>query len=163
MLSDGFNRRSFTRPTLRSAVEVPFRLQTYRNLLYLTLAFPLGLLYFIFLAVGLSVGIGLTITVIGVPIMLAVLAAATGMASFERKLTTYLLGIDIEPPGNVAFDRDHDLSIVERTKTLVTSLGTWKAVVYLASKFLLGMVSFFAITTLLVTAVSLLLVPRMLG
>ena len=117
------------------------------------------MLYFVFIAVGLSLGIGLAITVIGVPIMLTVLAAATGMASLERKLTTFLLGIDIEPPKNSPFDLDRELSIVERAKSLVTSLGTWKAVVYLASKLLLGMASFFAITTLLVTAVTLLMVP----
>ena len=81
------------------------------------------------------------------------------MASLERRLTTFLLGIDIGPPTNSPFDRDRELSIVDRVKVLVTSLGTWKAVVYLGSKLLLGMASFFAITTLLVTAVTLLLVP----
>lgn len=159
MSSDGLQLRSLDRPTLRSVVGVPLRLQTYRNLLYLVLAFPLGLLYFLFLAVGLSVGIGLAITVIGVPIVLVVLAAAVGMASLERKLTALLLGIDIEPPEDSPLALDRERSVVERAKALVTGLGTWKAVVYLASKLLLGMASFVAITTLLVTAVTLLLVP----
>lgn len=147
------------RPTLRSVVGVPLRLQTYRNLLYLSLAFPLGLTYFIFLTVGLSLGVGLAIIVIGVPILLVVLAAATGLASVERKLAVFLLGIDIEPPGDSPFSLATERSFVERVKSLVVSTGTWKAVVYLASKLFLGLVSFFLITTLLVTAVTLLLVP----
>lgn len=159
MSFDGELAARTPRPTLRSIVGVPLRLQTYRNLLYLSLAFPLGLTYFILLVVGLSLGVGLFITVIGVPILLAVLAMATGLASVERQLAVFLLGIDIEPPGDSPFSLADDRSFVERVKALVASTGTWKAVVYLVSKFFLGLASFFLITTLLVTAVTLLLVP----
>ena len=147
------------RPTLRSVVSAPLRGQTYRNLLYLTLAFPLGLLYFTVLSIGLPVGVALAFVVIGVPIVLAVLAVATGFASVERKLTTLLLGIDIDPPSDSPFALDDDRSATERAKALVVGVGTWKAVVYLASKAVLGVVSFTAITSLLVTAVTMAMVP----
>lgn len=150
---------SLPRPTIRSIVSVPLRLQTYRNLLYLVLAFPLGLAYFIFLAVGISLGVGLAITVIGIPIFLAVLAIAAGLGTIERKLTVLLLGIDIEPPVDSPLALDHSKPILQRLKELVTGLGTWKAVVYLASKLILGIASFILIMTLLVTAVTFLLVP----
>lgn len=145
------------RPTLRSVAAVPFRLQTYRNLLYLVLALPLGVLYFVFLGVGLSVGVGLALTVVGVPVVLAVLAVATGFASAERKLTALLLGVEIDRPADSPFAADRTL--VERVKLLVAGVGTWKAVVYLASKFVLGAGAFAAIMSLLQTAVTLLLVP----
>lgn len=150
---------SLPRPTIREVVGVPLRLQTYRNLLYLLLAFPLGMLYFVFLAVGLSVGVGLAITVIGIPIIVATLAIATGLGSAERKLTALLLGIDIEPPADNPLSIDDERPFLDRVKALVTTLQTWKAVFYLASKFLLGLLSFFLILTLLVTAVTLLVVP----
>lgn len=160
MPSDGvLPATSLPRPTLRSALGVPLRLQTYRNLLYLVLAFPLGLLYFAFLAVGLSVGVGLAITVVGVPIVLTVLAVALGVASVERKLTALLLGVDIEPPADSPISLSADRSVRERVTALVAGTDTWKAVVYLASKLLLGVAAFVVVTTLLVTAVTLLLVP----
>lgn len=139
---------------LRGVFGVPFRLQTYRNLLYLALAFPLGLLYFVFLSVGLSLGVGLAITVVGVPILLAVLAVSTGLATVERELATLLLGVEIPTATGETPD-----SLVGRAKRLVSDAGTWKAVVYLGSKFVIGLVSFVVVTTLLVTATSLLVVP----
>jgi len=140
--------------TLRSVFGVPFRLQTYRNLLYLLLAFPLGLAYFVFLSVGLAAGIGLTFVVVGVPILLAVLAISVGLGRIERELTALLLGVEFESAASSPTD-----SVVDRAKRLVTDLGTWKAVVYLGTKLFVGVASFFVVTTLLVTAVSLLAVP----
>jgi hypothetical protein len=140
--------------SLRSVFGVPLRLQTYRNLLYLLLAFPLGLVYFLFLSIGLSLGVGLAIVVVGVPILLAVLAVSTGLATVERELATLLLGVRIE----IANESTPD-SLIERAKCLVTDAGTWTALVYLGSKFLIGVVSFVVVTTLLVTATSLLAVP----
>jgi hypothetical protein len=146
-------------PSLRSVLAVPLRLQTYRNLAYLALAFPLGLLYFVFLSVGLSVGVALAITVLGVPVLLAVLAVATGLATVERKLTALLLGVDIAGPAESPLSPSADRTLVERAKALVANVGTWKAILYLASKLALGIAAFVLITTLLVTAVTLLLVP----
>jgi hypothetical protein len=160
MVSDGvLTAAGLPRPTLRYALGVPLRLQTYRNLLYLVLAFPLGLIYFTFLAVGLSLGVGLAITVVGIPIVLVVLAISLGVASVERKLTALLLGIDIEPPPDSPLLFADDRSVKERVTALVASTDTWKAVVYLATKLLLGVAAFVLVTTLLVTAVTLLLVP----
>ena len=144
---------------LKQFFGVPFRRQTYRNIAYLALAFPLGLLYFVFLSVGLSVGVALVITVIGVPVLLVVLAVATGLATVERKLTALLLGVDIAPPAESPLSPSADRTLVERAKALVASVGTWKAVFYLASKLALGVAAFVLITTLLVTAVTLLVVP----
>ncbi|ADQ66572.1 hypothetical protein C499_02409 [Halogeometricum borinquense DSM 11551] len=155
MLSDALSGASVG-PTLsvRSAVTAPLRLQTYRNLLYLSLAFPLGLLYFLFFSIGFSVGVSLTFVVIGIPILLFVLAAALGLASVERKLATLLLGVSVRSPTTSS-----DGPLVERVKQLVVSQRTWKAVFYLASKLILGLISFTAIMSLLTTAVSFLMIP----
>lgn len=150
---------SLPRPTLASVLGASFRLQTYRNLLYLVLAFPLGLAYFVFIAVGLSLGVGLAVTVVGIPILLTVLAVATGLGTVERKLTTLLLGVDIEPPDESHLRLADERPVTERVRSFVTAAETWKAVCYLASKLVFGVVSFGLIMSLLVTAVSLLAVP----
>jgi hypothetical protein len=58
------------------------RSETYRNLGYDLLAFPLGIAYFVFLVTGLSVGVGLVIIWVGVPILLGVVLAWRGLGAF---------------------------------------------------------------------------------
>lgn len=147
--------RAVTR-RVRSVFGVPFRLQTYRNLLYLVLALPLGLAYFAFLSVGLSLGVGLAIAVVGIPILLAVLVVSTGLASVEREIATLLLGVEVESPESVVTGSE---SMVERTKRLVTDRRTWRTMAFLASKLVIGVASFGIVMSVLVTAVSMLTVP----
>ncbi len=67
-------------PILVNIFGVYFRPQTYLNLLYLLLAFPLGLAYFVFLVTGLSLGFGLIITLAGIPILVLMLVAIWALA-----------------------------------------------------------------------------------
>jgi uncharacterized RDD family membrane protein YckC len=69
--------------------------RTYMNMLYLLLSYPLGTFYFVFLVTGLSLGIGLTITLFGIPILLGMLLLWREFAKFERYLTKIMLGVDI--------------------------------------------------------------------
>ena len=71
--------------------------QTYLNILYHLISFPLGLFYFIFLVTGISLGLGLLIVWIGVPLLIGVLAASRGLSAFERLLSVNMLGSDIAP------------------------------------------------------------------
>lgn len=84
--------------TLRRGLTAPFREQTYRNLLYLALAFPLGLAYFVGFVTGTALGVGLFITWVGLPILALTLAATTAVAGFEARLgataTAGLLSVD---------------------------------------------------------------------
>ncbi len=76
---------------------VVVRGQSYLNILYLLLAFPLGLTYFIFLVTGLAVGFGLFITLVGIPILLLVLGGSWVLCSIERWLARTLLNESISP------------------------------------------------------------------
>ncbi|WP_293032335.1 sensor domain-containing protein [Natronococcus sp.] len=139
---------------LRWFVSVPVRRETYRRLAYLLLAFPLGIAYFVFLVVGLSVGISLSILVVGLPILVVVLAATLLGAQFERWLVTRLLPAEINGSRRLEGDRRRD-----RALDLLTDVRTWTPFVYLPSVFLLGLVSFVVLTTGLSTALAMLLVP----
>jgi len=135
-------------------VGVPARTQTYRNLLYLALAFPLGLAYFLVLATGFSLGAGLAITVVGVPILLATLAAARLLANVEAALANRLLGTDV---AGASLDTSGGaLAVAER---LATEPRTWLDVGYLVGKFAFGVAAFAALTTALSVSVSLLAAP----
>jgi len=142
------------RASLRSFVAAPVRLQTYRNLLYLSLAFPLGLLYTVLLTVGVSLGAALAVVVVGVPVLALAFAVALGLVGVERWLAELLLGVEFAPPNALEGG-----SFRERATALLTDLGTWKALVYLPTKLAIGIGAFVAVTTGLTTGVSMLFVP----
>ena len=72
--------------------------QTYRSLFYLLLAFPLGIAYFVFLIAGLSLGTGLVVIFVGVPILIGMLFACQGLGAFERGMARSLLRLNIPSP-----------------------------------------------------------------
>src|SRR5512142_3250624 len=76
---------------------VVIRGQTYLNALYLLLAFPLGLFYFVFLVTGLSVGIGTVIIWVGLLILALVFAGWYAMLAFEREMAIGMLRENIPP------------------------------------------------------------------
>lgn len=130
--------------------------RTYLNFLYLLLAFPLGLFYFVFLVTGISLGIGLVIIWVGVLILLGVFAAWYGMATFERWLAINLLHEEIPPM------EKQDLSSMTLWQKFVYTLKnpvTWKGLAYLFARFPLGIFSFVVLVTLVALSVSLIAAP----
>ncbi len=73
------------------------RPRSYATAFYCLIAFPLGTLYFIFLAVGLSLGLGLVLLWIGFLVLAFVLVASWGLAAFERQQAIVLLAAKIPP------------------------------------------------------------------
>lgn len=138
------------------------RKQTYANIAYLLLSFPLGIGYFTVLVTGAAIPIGLgfalvdmattepiallvawiplllVLLCIGGPLAAVVLFASIELTALERLLATRLLGAEIragEPAGSVR----------ERIRRLVFDRGTWQGIGYLFSKFAFGIVSFIAV------------------
>src|SRR3954453_3268955 len=142
---------------LRRFCGAPFRLRTYTNLLYLLLAFPLGLAYFIFLAVGLTVGFGLTIVWVGLPILALVFAGSWAFAAFERQAAMLLLGADVPPmlPPPSPVQR----TAFQRAGDFFSNPVTWKGMGFLLLKFPLGIVSFVSVVALLPLSSAFLLAP----
>ena len=78
---------------LRRFVDAPFRTDTYAKMLYLLVAFPLGITYFVLIVTGLSIGITTSPLLVGLPILDAVIAGITVLGALEARLTSKLLGI----------------------------------------------------------------------
>lgn len=148
-----------TRPrpgALRRFLRAPIEARSYGNLLYLALAFPCGLAYFVFLTVGLSVGLGLTIVWVGLPILALVLAGSFGLAALERQLAIHLLGARVPP---MAPPAPAGATFWQRLRAFLANPVTWKGMGYLAVKFPLGLASFVALVTLGSVAGALLFTP----
>ena len=130
--------------------------RTYLRILYLFLAFPLGVAYFVFLATGLSVGFSLAVVIVGFPILIVTLLAWMLFARIERELAIHLLGATIRPQSvpdpvkRTAWER--------LLKTLADPV-TWKSLVYVFLEFPFGIVSFTLAITLIAVSLSLILYP----
>jgi hypothetical protein len=140
-------------------VKAPFRLRTYKNLLYLMLAFPLGLGYFVFLSVGLTAGIGLTIVWIGLFLLAVVFAGSWAFAAFERQMAIHLLDADVAPmllpPSSM------EKTVWRQVRDVLANPVTWKGMAFLLLKLPLGIVSFVAVVVTLSVSSSLLLAPAL--
>src|SRR5262249_8875508 len=71
--------------------------QTYINILYLLLSFPLGLCYFVVLVTGIALGVSTLIIWIGVLILLLVMSLWWYFALFERQMAMRWLHVEIAP------------------------------------------------------------------
>ncbi len=71
--------------------------RTYRRLVYLLLAAPMGMVYFSLLAAGISVGLGTAVVWVGVPILFGMAVVWRAAAAFERRLTIWFLEAKVDP------------------------------------------------------------------
>jgi uncharacterized membrane protein len=131
--------------------------RTYGALLYMLLSLVTGIVYFTFVVTGLSLSLGLMITIIGIPLALIVLGMARLFAHVEGRIVEGLLGVRMPrrlPPATQA-----DETFWSRIKDVVTDIRTWSSMLYMLLMLPLGIIYFtFAVTglslSLGVTAVS---------
>jgi hypothetical protein len=130
------------------------------NLVYLLLGLPLGVLYFVVLLTGFTLGAGLSITLIGIPILVAMIFVTYILGDLERSTTSKLLGIEIiKPEGKPARD-DSALSILTAQ---LKSLTFWKEAVYLFLKMPLGIFTFVVSITFVSLSLTLLATPAIIN
>jgi two-component system phosphate regulon sensor histidine kinase PhoR len=130
--------------------------RAYLRILYLLLAFPLGILYFTVIVTGLSVGLGLAIVIVGFLVLILTLLIWLVFARIERELAIHLLGADIRP----MFAPDP--TSLWTWQRLLRTLGdpvTWKTLTYLLIEFPFGIFSFTVVVTLASISLSLVLYP----
>jgi hypothetical protein len=128
--------------------------QTYLNILYLLLSYPLGILYFVFLVTGISLGFGLIITIIGIPILFGILLLWRVFGDFERKLTEIMLNIDIP-----CKKKKQPKRFWKKIEKILSDSYTWKSLVYLFIKFPIGIISFVLLTVCITVPLSLISTP----
>ena len=131
------------------------RRQSYVNILYLLLGLPLGTAYFVFLVTGLSLGFGLLITWLGIPVLLLTLGGSWALCQFERRFTEVMLNesipVAVRPPALGG--------LWPRLKSHLSDRLTWTGMVYLLLRFPLGIATFTVAVTLVAVTLALLLAP----
>jgi hypothetical protein len=121
------------------------RPRTWLGLVFHLLAFPLGLFYFVFLVTGISVGVGLVVIWVGIPILLVVAGAWWLFAAFERVQALHLLGARL-PATPRPWEKAE--GVWGRLKAHFGTGSTWLDLAYLIVKLPFGIVSFSLVVTL---------------
>jgi len=129
------------------------------NLIYLLLSLPLGILYFMILVTGFSLGAGLAITLIGIPILVAMIFVTYILGDLDRKMTRALLGVNIAKPEARPSNDDSARSILVAQ---LKSLQFWKELGYLLLKMPLGVISFAVAILLVALSLSFIAAPIIL-
>lgn len=138
-----------------SMFHVALEKQSYRNLLYLLLSFPLGLCYFVVLVPGIALGVGTLVIWIGVPLLILLMSAWWYAAAFERHMAMRLLQVSIAPMGTAS---PGSMKWWQALPARLSNRMTWKTLAYLLLKFPLGLISFILTVVLPVVSVAIVLV-----
>jgi signal transduction histidine kinase len=83
---------------LRTFLTAPLRARTWRELLHLLLDFPIGLAGFWFVAIFLTGGLFLAVTIVGLPLLAATLLTCRALGVMERARARALLGEHVGEP-----------------------------------------------------------------
>lgn len=142
----------------RSVLAAPVDPFTYRTLIYLALAAPVGLAYTVFLSVGLGLTLGLSVTPLGPVVAVATLLSVVALAWVDARLTGGALGVDVHPEFP-----DHEQGLVAFLKDLAFGRATWVGVAFLAYRAVLGLVAFVVLVTGVSTTAAFLLAPFAYG
>lgn len=142
---------------LKKVLGVGLKPSSYLNILYLLLAFPLGIFYFVYLITGFSIGLGLLYFFVGLPFLLLTMFSWRLFAKFEGWQAKWLLSTSVEPDKPVKWAEAN--GFWNWTTSRLSSKYTWKSLLYILIKAPLGVISFILTFSLTVISTVLILAP----
>src|SRR5262249_25814715 len=129
--------------------------RTFRSLAFLLSAIPLGVTGLAALIIGWTLGLGLIITLLGVPVLLGLAYACRGLATAERGIAQALLGVRVPAGRRAASSR----GLFRRLAAWLRDPRTWREQSYLLLRFLIGVPSAVAAVVSIGLAISLVAAP----
>ncbi|WP_432036516.1 sensor histidine kinase [Streptomyces cucumeris] len=85
--------------SLGAALRAPFQGRVWRELLYLLISLPMAIVSFVYTVTMISLGVGLLITFLGIPVLGVALAGCRALGYVERARARGLLGLVVADPG----------------------------------------------------------------
>ena len=114
--------------------------RTYGALLYMLLALPTGIFYFVWSVAGISMSLGLAVLIIGIPFFLLFIASIRVLAHVEGRIVEALLGVRMPrrlPTGPAA-----DEGLWTKIKEVFSDVRTWSSLFYMLLRLPLGITYF---------------------
>ncbi|WKE73805.1 sensor domain-containing protein [Streptomyces sp. WP-1] len=123
----GYGPRPGRRPRLPAALRAPFEGRTWRELGYVLLSLPVSIALFTWTVTMVSLGAGLLVTFLGVPVLAAALAGARGFGALERVRARALLGVDVPGPEPLRVRKPGALAWMG---AVLKSGASWRSLLY---------------------------------
>ncbi len=115
------------RHRLPAALRAPVEGRSWREFGYVLLSLPISVVFFTYTVTMLSVGVGLLVTFLGVPLMAAALAGCRGFGALERARARGMLGMRIDDPAPL---RPRRRSLMGWVGAVLRDGASWRHALY---------------------------------
>ncbi|QYX78120.1 sensor histidine kinase [Streptomyces akebiae] len=127
-----------------AGLRAPFEARSWREFGYVLLGLPIGILLFTYAVTMVSVGAGLLITFLGVPVLAAGLAGCRGFGALERARARALLGVEVAAPEPL---RTRGRGAMAWMGAVLRSGSSWRQLLYAVAQFPWSVFSFVVAVT----------------
>ena len=136
--------------------------RTYAAMFYMLLALATGVAYFTVVVTGLSLSLGLAITLIGIPLFLLFLALIRVLSLVEGRVVETMLGIRMP---RRPLHRGPPAGLIDRIVDMIKDGRTWSTMLYMLLQMPLGIAYFTFVVAGLSVSLALLFSPvaKLLG
>ncbi|EKX67859.1 sensor histidine kinase [Streptomyces ipomoeae] len=122
-----------------AGVRAPFEGRSWREFGWIVLSLPVGILMFTYAVTMLSLGAGLLVTFLGIPVLAAGLAGCRALGAMERARARTLLGMDVGTPEPLRVKRRGAMAWMG---ALLRSGASWRQLLYAVLQFPWSVFSF---------------------
>jgi len=142
--------------TVKRILTEPFAAMTWRRTGYALAALPLSTLWFTLVVTGISLGVGLLITLAGIPVLWLTLWMCQGASAFERGWMRAAIGRDVAAPPRrpPASDRWYAPMVAR-----LLDPQSWRDAAGLTLSFVTGVLAFTVAVTVWATALGMIAAP----
>ncbi|WNM29510.1 sensor domain-containing protein [Streptomyces sp. Li-HN-5-11] len=144
------------RRRLPAGLRAPFEGRSWREFGYVLLSLPIGILLFVYAVTMVSLGAGLLVTFLGIPVLAAALMGCRGLGALERARARGLLGLEVAEPEPLRMKGHGALAW---TGAVLKSGASWRALLYAVLQFPWAVLSFVVSLNVWVLGWSLLTYP----
>ncbi|WP_405949941.1 sensor domain-containing protein [Streptomyces prunicolor] len=116
-----------TRRRLPTALRAPLEARHWREFGYVLLSLPISILLFTYAVTMVSLGAGLLITFLGVPVLAGALAGCRGFGALERARARRLLDLDIADPEPLRMKKNGPMAWMG---AVLKSGASWRHLLY---------------------------------
>jgi hypothetical protein len=130
--------------------------RTYTSLFLMLLSLATGILYFVVVTVGLSLSIGLSVLIVGIPVFLLFIGLVRVLSLSEGRLIEALVGTRM--PRRAPYV-EKGITLFQRIKLWLQDARTWTTLLYMVLALPIGIGSFVVAITGLAVSLTLLCAP----
>ncbi|MFI6405203.1 sensor histidine kinase [Streptomyces sp. NPDC050548] len=127
------------RHRLPAALRAPLAARSWRELGYVLLSLPISIMLFTYAITMVSLGAGLLITFLGVPVLAAALAGCRGFGALERARARRLLDLDVADPEPLRMKKNGPMAWMG---AVLKSGASWRHLLYAVLHFPWAVFSF---------------------